>query len=425
MIDELGRTMDRQPAVGASRSSCLVVLAATTGLTALVALAGRQVIPWGKMLPDYITYWTAGTLVLHGHSPYDVDRQIAIQHALGWERATIGRGVLDFLPYYYPPWFAAACALFVPLGFEDGKLGWFFLNVELLFLTAFLLQDAVPGVPRSIALGAVPLFAFCVFTVLLGQTTILIMFFAIVTLRLTDIGWDRTAGVTLAFLTTKPQLAAVVVLGMCLWASRRQRWGLVGGFAAALGFLCLASSLFLPFWPIEMLGAARKTPPPTDYFPWIGNTWFLILKTLRLPTWSLWPLYLAVAVPFVGAAIRMALDVERPARDVMATGLLAAFFVIPYARHYDFPVLLVPALLLIGGRLSEKAGAALLTALIVLPYLQFLLLIRYSRLVVPGVDFHIECTYFWIPALLSILWFATWRGGSWKHQEHRGHEGLA
>ena len=92
---------------------------------------------------------------------------------------------------------------------------------------------------------------------------------------------------------------------------------------------------------------------------------------------------------------------------MIALGLLAAFFVAPYGRDYDFPVLWIPALVLIGERLSEKAGAALLLGLIVIPYLQFILLVRYSRLIVPEVDFYIECTYFWVPALLATLWFVT------------------
>jgi hypothetical protein len=385
-------------------------------------MAGRAVLPWEKMFPDYITYWTAGALVAQGQSPYDVDRQVEIQHALGWDRSTNGRGVLDFLPYYYPPWFAAACTLFVPLGFEGGKLAWFFLNVELLLLSGFLLRNAVPGVPRSIATGIVPLFVFCVIALFLGQTSVVMMFLAVVTLRLLDSGWDRAAGVALACLATKPQLAAVTVAALCIWASRQRRWGLIQGFGAALALLCAASTLLLPSWPIEMLGAARKTPPPTDYYPWIGNTYFLILKTLRLPSWSAWGLYLAVAVPFLWAVTKLALEPERPVRDVTALGLLAVFFVIPYARHYDFPVLLIPALVLIGDRLSEKTGAALLIALVVLPYLQFILLARYSRLIVPGVDFFIECTYFWVPALLAILWFGTRSKGCRFQSEHDGRE---
>ena len=100
------------------------------------------------------------------------------------------------------------------------------------------------------------------------------------------------------------------------------------------------------------------------------------------------------------------MDLSRPIREVIALGLLAVFFVVPYARHYDFVVLLIPAFVLIGDRLSEKAGALLLIILILVPFLQFILLARYSRKVVPDVDFFLECTYFWIPLLLAALWMA-------------------
>jgi hypothetical protein len=314
---------------------------------------------------------------------------------------------MDYLPYYYPPWFALACSALVPLGFEAGKLAWCFLNLELLFLTGFLLRRAVPGLPQSIPLAAIPLFFFSLLALLLGQTTILVLFLAAATLRLMDGGWDRTGGAALACLTTKPQLAAVVVLAVGILAIRRRRWGIVQGFGLTMALLCFASTVVLPSWPIAMMSAPRRTPPPTDYFPWLGNTWFLTLKALGLRSWGLWGLYLAVALPFLAGVARSALDVNRPLRDVMALGLLAAFIVIPYARHYDFPVLLIPLFVLLGDRLSEKAGSLLLMSLILIPYIQFVLLVRYSHLVVPDVNFFLECTYFWVPALLAILWFTT------------------
>jgi hypothetical protein len=382
-------------------------LIGVTLLTAIIVPAGRAGMPWGRMFPDYITYWTAGSLVAEGHSPYDVERQARIQEALGWDRSNQGRGALDFLPYYYPPWFALACTLLVPLGYEAGKLAWFCLNVELLFLSGFLLRDALPGVPRSIPVLSVPLFLFSVLALLVGQTPILILFLAAAAWRLLDAGRDLAAGAALAFLTTKPQLALVVVPALGIWAARQGRWDVVKGLAATLAALCLLCTLVLPSWLPEMLGATRRTLPPTEYFPWLGNTWFLILRTLGARGLGLWATYLMVAIPALVLVLRSALATDRPHHDVMALGLLATFLVVPYGRDYDFPVLLIPALVLIGERLSEKAGALLLVGLIVVPYLQFILLVRYSRLIVPSVDFYLECTYFWVPALLAMLWIAT------------------
>jgi hypothetical protein len=116
---------------------------------------------------------------------------------------------------------------------------------------------------------------------------------------------------------------------------------------------------------------------------------------------------LAVAVPFLGLVLRAAWDRERPVRDVLALGLLAAFFVAPYARYYDYPVLLIPLFILLGGRLSEKASMVLLMVLIAVPYPQFMLLVRYSRLYTGGINAYVEWTYIWLPMLLVALWYAT------------------
>jgi hypothetical protein len=99
----------------------------------------------------------------------------------------------------------------------------------------------------------------------------------------------------------------------------------------------------------------------------------------------------------------------------VALSLLAAFFVAPYARPYDFPVLLIPLLVLVGDRLPELPAAALLMAVVLLPYVQFLLLLKYRRLYTTT-DFILESTYFWIPLVLAAVWFATRRRGRVKDQ---------
>src|SRR4051812_3172007 len=115
------------PPVSAANLRPWVSLAGITVLSTACALVGRAIMPWEKMFPDFITYWTAGRITADGQSPYDVDLQVRIQQAQGWDKATDGRGVLDFLPYYYPPWFAMACTLFLPMGYQAGKAAWFFL----------------------------------------------------------------------------------------------------------------------------------------------------------------------------------------------------------------------------------------------------------------------------------------------------------
>jgi hypothetical protein len=381
-----------------------------SGITLLTTLCvwGLLVIaPWNTIVGDFICYYSAGTLAATGKNPYDVALQTEIQRRLGWDKATDGLGKYDFLPYYYPPWFAQACALLVPLQYHGAKIAWFFLNLELLFLAGYLLRDAVPGLPQVIPLVSVPVFALSVISLFVGQTAIAMLFLVAVAWKLLERGHDRAAGVVLALLTTKPQLAAILVVALLLWSVRRGRIQVVQGFVLALAVLTLAGALLEPWWPIEMLRASQRTEPPTAHFPWIGTTLFLVLKTLGVKSWGLWGLYLLAAVPFLALVVHVAVDRSRPLEDVLAVGLLACFIVAPYGRHYDFPVLLIPLFVLMARRLPELAGSMLLVALLLLPYLHLGALIRFKEKYPSNVRLFPECTFFWIPLLLTLVWLAT------------------
>jgi hypothetical protein len=379
-------------------------LAALTVLAALIVLLGRAVLPWDAMFPDFICYWTAGKVLASGQNPYDVELQTRTQREYGWDRETTGRGTYDFLPFYYPPWFGLLWVPAVPLGFQAARVAWFFLNVELTLISGYLLHRGVPGVPPRLPMVLAPVFAFSVACVLLGQTAIVVLFLVALAWRLLQQGRDRWAGVVLAWWTIKPQLTALLLLGVLLWLARQRRWGTVCAFAVSLAVLCLASTAILPSWPIRMWEAPRQTPSPTEYYPWIGNAWFLVLRAVGLRGWLLAVAYLAAALPFAAAVVRAALDRAAPLASVLAWGILAAFFVSPYARHYDFPVLLIPAVLLLHNRLPRLGGTALVLVLAVLPYVQLLLLVKYQPLYDASRKFLLESAFFWVPLLLAALW---------------------
>jgi hypothetical protein len=383
-----------------------------TLLAAFLVWGGCRTLPWDRVFPDFICYWSAGEIVVSGASPYDVDLQTRTQQEYGWDKATDGFGVYDFLPFYYPPWFAWLWALFLPLGYTGAKVAWFFLNVELTLLAGHLLGQTVRGIPRWLPVWVVPCFLFSVTAVLLAQTTPLVFVLMVLSWDLLERRQDRTAGVVLAWLTIKPQLTAVLLLGLLLWLVRQRRWAVLRAFFVTLALLCLVSTLLSPTWLPQMLNAPWITPSPTEHYPWIGNTWFLLLRTVGLHGWGLNVLYLAVALPAVLTVVTMSLRTSCSLSRLFAVGALAAFFVAPYARHYDFPVLLIPLLVFVGERLRGPVCMALLVCFLAVPYGQLVFLTRLRDASDPSGKFLFEATFFWVPVALALAWLATIKGAS-------------
>jgi hypothetical protein len=384
-------------------------LALLTAIAAGIVWLGVRGLPWETMFPDVICYWSAGQILASGQSPYDAQLQTDVQRAYGWDRETSGLGVYDFLPYYYPPWFGMLWVLVLPLGFATAKLLWFFLNVELTLVSGYLLRPALPAAPGWVPILLASLSLFTLACVLLGQTALLVLFLAVLSWRLLEDGRETGAGVALAWLTIKPQLTAVLLLAVLLRLWQQRRWKTVASFLLTLAALAGVSTFVVPSWPVEMLQAPGRTAAPTEHYPWIGNAWLLVLKALGLAEWLVWGLYLAVALPFLGAVVRAALTPSFSWLDLMAVSLLAAFFVAPYARHYDFPVLLIPLLALLRSRLGSWTAWLLPLALVVLPWVQQSLLVAYKPLYNPSGLFLLEGSYFWVPVVLTIAWLASAR----------------
>ncbi|TMQ29261.1 MAG: DUF2029 domain-containing protein [Planctomycetota bacterium] len=175
----------------------------TTLAALLLTLAGRTLLPWDQLFPDVICYWTAGKILAAGQNPYDAALQTEIQQDYGWDKATRGFGLFDYLPYYYPPWFGLLWVLLVPLGYAAAKTVWFFVNLECTLLAGYLLRRSVPGVPAWVPMVVASLFLFSVACVVLGQTALVIFFLIVLLWRLLEQRQDAWAGVALAWLTIK------------------------------------------------------------------------------------------------------------------------------------------------------------------------------------------------------------------------------
>ncbi len=97
-------------------------------LIALVVVA----LPWmaailisPKLLShdDFVQYWAAGWLNIHGQNPYDPDRILALEHSTGhhWEMP---------LMMWNPPWTLALAMPFALLPYPIARTVWFFVGLS-------------------------------------------------------------------------------------------------------------------------------------------------------------------------------------------------------------------------------------------------------------------------------------------------------
>jgi hypothetical protein len=337
----------------------------------------------------YIQYRAAANLLMSGGNPYDLEEQSSLQRALQ------PGGSRPFLPYYYPPWFAIACAPLSLLPYPAAEAFFLFLISFSLVLSGWLLHSVTGGHSLWATILIVVGFFPSLFAAQTSQTAPLVLLLTAMTWWSLGHGRDWLAGMALAALTIKPQLTFVIVVGILLWSARCRRWQVIQAFAVTLVLFCLASTILFPGWPLAMIDAPRRIPLPTAIRPQIGVTWPSIVRSLGLVKWPFGIAYASLAIPAAAAAVLASRRQDARPIDAIGGGAIAAFAMAPYAQFYDFPVLLVPLFGLLGNRQPSPPVFALVLAFIVLPYLNFLAL---------GIARWPPCTFAWVPATLAVAW---------------------
>jgi hypothetical protein len=112
----------------------------------------------------------------------------------------------------------------------------------------------------------------------------------------------------------------------------------------------------------------------------------------------------ALALPAAFLVMHAAWDRSRTPGEVLATGILAAFFAAPYGRLYDYALLIVPLI----AMARTRWGKLILLALMVGSWFH---LAQFDRIgssrFLPGQQLKLY-TFFWIPTVVAIAWLASW-----------------
>jgi hypothetical protein len=302
-----------------------------------VAFVYQYVVPREHYIFDFVQPWTsARALLLEHKNPYspEVTREVQI--------ALLGRPIPPENCQHtllYPAFFAFIIPHFL-LPYRLGVSVWLVTLQALLVVATWLIVRCL-GRGRGIStvhlllltLAAVT-FRYSLLNLGYTQYTILVLFWAVVTLWLWDRGQFLVAGVALALTTFKPQLVIVLIPLWLLLAVTQRHWRFLVGFGGGVGLLLALPFFFVGNWIPSYLDTLAhavnlcQTPVYTD-----SNSTSKLVVFLALTGGVL-----ALAL------LRSRYWQGRQLGYLLSLGTAITLLGTPYAHSYDLVIALLPLL---------------------------------------------------------------------------------
>ncbi|MEA3349515.1 MAG: glycosyltransferase family 87 protein [Chloroflexota bacterium] len=259
----------------------LISVAALVGLTWMNYRFSVQN-PGGN---DFLARWMgARKWVMEGISPYDQSVSLATQKAIYGHPADPEKGE-DLSHFIYP---MTSMAFFAPFGLLE------YLPARALWMTLLELSMAALTIVSMRLVRWQPNPVWTVFLILFsllwyhGVRTVIIGQFAAIEALLITIALflimsdnDVGAGILLALLTSKPQMAFLIIPFVLIWAYSWRRFALIWSFIASLLGLFALSLIFIPTWPLQMIWQLMEYPSYTSRIGSLTSTIAAFVPGLR------------------------------------------------------------------------------------------------------------------------------------------------
>jgi hypothetical protein len=338
-------------AARSSRRAWLLLLALALALMGLLIQLGGSARGLATLpLHDFVEYWAAGRLNVHGENPYDPERILQLEREAG-------RGSEGIL-MWNPPW---TLPLVMPLGLlpcRTAHLLWLALHFAVLAWCADALWRLYggPAAKRGIAWLLAFTFVPSLFTLTAGQIAPLVLLGAVLFLIFLQQGRDKCAGAVLVLLAIKPHLAYLVWLALLLWCLRERRGGvLLGGLLAGVAAVGVALA-FNPAVLGQYWHTVTQQPPAQYRSPTLGTLLRLLVgeEHFHLQFWALLP-GLAWFGPY-WLRHRSRWDWREQLPLLLLVSMLTAAY---GAWPFDLVLLLVPVMQVAAGRCREPSGTGL------------------------------------------------------------------
>ena len=359
---------------------------------ALLRVAPLLIKPENLPSDDFVPYWASARLNLNGENPYDPQGVERLQVLSGG----VASGSYTISIVLNPPWAISLLLPFGLFGYSSGRIAWLIFSIALLLISALLLWNIYSGNPKQrwLAILAVFVFGPTISVLEVGQIAPIILIgltgFLFFTISHRN---DWLAGVSIAIVSIKPQVAIFFWIALLFWVIQQRRWLVVASTAiTALGLTVIA----------------------VVFNPHIIQQYLTMLQTYRISDW---------ANPTIGSYLRFFwLGLDKFWLQFLPAALGGVWFLFYWFTHHqswDW-VAELPMLLLLSQLLSPYTWTydlvilipAVIQAVIWLAkdwkrWKTMILLLVYVGITVLDLVLHMRLSDFWFiwiaPALL--IWF--------------------
>lgn len=373
----------------------ILAITLITTLTFLLLIAPSPLPPtMGKI--DFRAYWSAAYLLARGENFADPAQLFRVEkeQTAWWEDHP--------MMTWNPPWLLAVLLPYTLVPFDRAAWLWMLTNIALVFASAVLLWQlkATPPSPwqgegrgglSRYLIWIAPLVAFAysptLIALIAGQVNVLVLCGLALFLFFDSQKRDELTGAALALTLVKPQLVYVTAPILLLDLVRQRRWRALLGLAVALLSLSAVVFFLRPTFPFEYavtVAGGRLFDYDT---PTLGGALGAAIN------WQWGRLIALVVLPL--AILIWSRRARWEARTLVDVTLLISVITAPFAWSYDFVVLLVPLLRIVGWMVAQRF-APLETCALALVLVSADALSFYQRVLTPS-----ELYFFWIPLLIA------------------------
>jgi len=335
---------------------------------------------------DFMSRWEgARSFWIDGLNPYGDQASLNIQVQIFGRASVEGEDPGFFVYPFYINFFLLPL---VYMSYAWASAIWMVLLEICLIASLFLLLSLYQWRPKPWLLALLVLWNILEYYggrgLLLGQVGITVYLCEVLAIWALAKERDSLAGVALAISTFKPQMGFFLIPFLLLWGLRARRWSFVMAFAVTLGIFVLASFLLEPSWLGDWIAQMRLYPEYTSAaYPDTGSpVWIVMQRYLGLGDVGEWALNLVLLVPMLWAwySVLIRRRDERFMWALMLT-LTVTHLVALRTATTHFVVFIIPLIFYFKAiaQRSRRGSlwiALILLALLVLPWMQFMITVQ-------------------------------------------------